>query len=89
MNFSRILHQALPTVALLCGGLVFAAPWAEEAMRGLLVAHGAHHASQIDQLMRGDTKGEAVTWKAMQAHMDTIADALAGAIAKQFPAKAA
>lgn len=61
----------------------------EDAVRGLLVAHGAHHAAQIDQVMRRDRKAEAVTWKAMQAHMDTIADALAGAIAKQFPAKAA
>jgi hypothetical protein len=61
----------------------------EDAVRGLLVAHGAHHAAQIEQVMRGDRKAEAVTWKAMQLHMDTIADALAGAIAKQFPAKAA
>ncbi len=61
----------------------------EDAVRGLLVAHGAHHAAQIEQVMRGDRAAEAVTWKAMQAHMDTIADALAGAIAKQFPAKAA
>ena len=61
----------------------------EETLRGLLLAHGAHHAQQIQQVMAGDAKGEAATWKAMQAHMDTIADALAGAIAKQFPAKAA
>ena len=61
----------------------------EDAVRGLLVAHGAHHAAQIEQVMRGDREAEAVTWKAMQAHMDTIADALAGAIARQFPAKAA
>ena len=60
----------------------------EDAVRGLLVAHGAHHAAQIQQLMAGDTAGEAGTWKAMQAHMDVIADALAGAIAKQFPDKA-
>ena len=60
----------------------------EDAVRGLLVAHGAHHAAQIDQVMRGDSKAEAVTWKVMQAHMDTIADALASAIARQFPAKA-
>lgn len=58
-----------------------------DAVRGLLLAHGAHHASQIDQVMRGDLKGEQSTWKAMQAHMDTIADALAGAIAQQFPRK--
>ncbi|MFD0738901.1 hypothetical protein ACFQZQ_06360 [Lysobacter koreensis] len=59
----------------------------EDAVRGLLVAHGAHHAAQVQQLMAGDTAGEAKTWKAMQAHMDVIADALAGAIARQFPAK--
>ena len=31
---------------------------------------------------------EATEWTAMQVHMDMIADALAGAIAKQFPDKA-
>ena len=61
----------------------------EDAVRGLLLAHGAHHAAQIDEVMRGDRAAEAKTWKAMQAHMDTIADALAGALAKQFPKKAA
>jgi hypothetical protein len=60
----------------------------EDTVRGLLLAHGAHHAQQIQQIMAGDTQGEAATWTAMQAHMDTIADALAGAIAKQFPEKA-
>ena len=53
-----------------------------------MLAHGAHHSQQIQQIMAGDTAGEATTWTAMQAHMDTIADALAGAIAKQFPDKA-
>lgn len=60
-----------------------------DAVRGLLVAHGAHHAAQISQVMKGDLEGEKVTWKAMQSHMDVIADALAAAIAKQFPQKAA
>lgn len=59
----------------------------EDAVRGLLVAHGAHHAAQIQQIMAADMTAEAGTWKAMQMHMDTIADALAGAIAKQFPDK--
>lgn len=59
-----------------------------DAVRGLLVAHGGHHAAQTQQLMAGDTAAEARTWVAMQAHMDVIADALAGAIAKQFPDKA-
>jgi hypothetical protein len=61
----------------------------EADVRGLLVAHGAHHLQQVQQIMAGDMRAEAQTWKAMQQHMDTIADALAGAIAKQFPAKAA
>jgi hypothetical protein len=60
----------------------------EADVRGLLVAHGAHHLQQVQQVMAGDMRAEAQTWKAMQQHMDVIADALAGAIAKQFPAKA-
>jgi hypothetical protein len=56
-----------------------------DAVRGLLVAHGAHHAAQIGEVMRGDRKAEATTWAAMQKHMDVIADAMAGALAKQFP----
>lgn len=59
-----------------------------DAVRGLLVAHGGHHAAQVKQIMAGDTAAEAKTWVEMQAHMDVIADALAGAIAKQFPDKA-
>lgn len=61
----------------------------EDAVRGLLVAHGAHHAAQVAQVMRGDAKGEQATWTAMQAHMDVVSDALAAAIARQFPDKAA
>ena len=60
----------------------------EDAVRGLMLAHGAHHAQQIMQIMAGDMNAEAQTWTAMQQHMDDVADALAGAIAKQFPAKA-
>ena len=61
----------------------------EDAVRGLLVAHGGHHIQQVQQVMAGDMAAEADTWVAMQAHMDVVADALAGAIAKQFPDKAA
>jgi hypothetical protein len=60
----------------------------EDTVRGLLLAHGAHHSSQIDLILKDDAAGEATEWTAMQAHMDMIADALAGAIAKQFPEKA-
>lgn len=58
-------------------------------MRGMLLAHGAHHSRQVDLILADDTPGEATEWVAMQAHMDVIADALAGAIARQFPDKAA
>ncbi|GAB3359511.1 hypothetical protein [Lysobacter tyrosinilyticus] len=59
----------------------------QDAVRGLLLAHGAHHAAQISEVMRGDRTAEARTWAAMQQHMDVIADALVGALAKQFPNK--
>ncbi|MFC5570992.1 hypothetical protein ACFPN1_13070 [Lysobacter yangpyeongensis] len=59
----------------------------QDAVRGLLMAHGAHHAAQIGEIMRGDSVAEAKTWTAMQKHMDVIADAMAGALAKQFPQK--
>ncbi|MBI4292108.1 MAG: hypothetical protein HY661_11565 [Betaproteobacteria bacterium] len=58
-----------------------------DALNGLLLAHGAHHIQEIQQLQRKQYAAEAQTWEAMKAHMYSIADALAGAIAKQFPAK--
>jgi hypothetical protein len=57
----------------------------EDAVFGLLAAHGAHHVAQIDQITAGDFQQEAVTWQAMRTHMLVIADAIAGALAKQFP----
>lgn len=61
----------------------------ETTVDGLMVTHVQHHRAQITEIMAGDTAAEAETWTAMQAHMDVISDALAGAIAKQFPDKAA
>ncbi len=58
-----------------------------ETLDGLLVAHGGHHLQQIQQLKGREYAQEAQTWEAMRKHMYVIADALAGAIAKQFPAK--
>ena len=60
----------------------------EDTVLGLMIAHGAHHAADVNLIVKGDTTGEAAEWTAMQDHMDMIADALAGAIAKQFPDKA-
>ena len=59
----------------------------QATLLSLLAGHGAHHIGQIQQVAAGDTAGEAKTWDAMRAHMMTIADALAGGIAKQFPDK--
>ena len=56
-----------------------------DTLNGLLLAHGGHHVQQIQQVQRKEYVAEAQTWDAMKRHMYVIADALAGAIAKQFP----
>lgn len=58
-----------------------------DTLNGLLLAHGGHHIQQNQQLKARQYAQEAQTWEAMKRHMYVIADALAGAIAKQFPAK--
>ncbi len=68
--------------------LAKANPYLPEAtLVGLLSAHGAHHIAQIQQISKRDHAAEAKTWAAMRQHMFTIADALTGALARQFPAK--
>jgi len=74
----------------IAGFLATANPYLKkDAVLSLLTAHVGHHAAQVREIMQGDTQAEAKTWTAMQTHMDVIADALADAIARQFPAKAA
>lgn len=58
-----------------------------DAVKGLFLAHVAHHQQQIQQLRNKQYQQEAKTWEAMKEHMYGIADALTGALAKQFPAK--
>lgn len=58
-----------------------------DTLNGLLLAHGAHHIQEIQQLQSKQYAEEGQTWDAMKKHMYGIADALAGAIAKQFPAR--
>ena len=58
-----------------------------DSVLGLLAAHGGHHVQQIQQLRAKQYDQEAETWEAMKGHMYVIADTLAGALAKQFPAK--
>jgi hypothetical protein len=57
----------------------------EQAVFGLLSAHGAHHVAQIDQISSERFRDEAVTWHAMRKHMLIISDAICIALAKQFP----
>ena len=57
----------------------------EDAVFGLLSAHGAHHVAQINQVAANDFQSEARTWEAMRKHMLVIADAISDALAKQFP----
>jgi hypothetical protein len=59
----------------------------KDTVEELFQAHGGHHIAEIQQLQAKDFAGEAQTWADMTQHMYVIADALAGAIAKQFPAK--
>lgn len=59
----------------------------EATLKSLLAAHGGHHVQQNQQLVAHDLAGEARTWEAMKTHVYTIADALIGGIAKQFPEK--
>lgn len=59
----------------------------EKDLFQLLSAHGAHHVSQIAAISDGDFAEEAIVWGHMRHHMHTIADALTGALATQFPEK--
>lgn len=59
----------------------------KDAVFSLLAAHGGHHVQQIGLIYARDFAGEANIWEAMRAHMNTIADAMADAIVKQFPDK--
>lgn len=59
----------------------------EDAVFGLLAAHGAHHVAQIDAVQKRDYATEARTWAPMRQHMLGIADAITDALARQFPGK--
>jgi hypothetical protein len=58
-----------------------------ETLNGLLLAHGGHHIQQNEQIGNRQYAREAQTWHEMKRHIYTIADALAGALARQFPAE--
>lgn len=58
-----------------------------ETLKALLDAHISQHAEQIDQLRAKQYSAEAKTWEMMKSHIYIIADALTGALVKQFPHK--
>jgi hypothetical protein len=60
----------------------------EATVRSLMMMHVSDHQMHINEVMAGENAAAAKTLHHMRAHMNTIADALAGAIAKQFPDKA-
>jgi hypothetical protein len=61
----------------------------EQTVAGLWMMHVNDHKLQVEQMMANAPEAEQnQTWEHMQKHADTIADALADGIAKQFPDKA-
>ncbi|MBV7576393.1 hypothetical protein KW846_27105 [Pseudomonas sp. PDM32] len=59
----------------------------EATLVTMLSAHGGHHITQIDEFAAHDYAGEARTWAMMRTHILALADALTGALVKQFPDK--
>jgi hypothetical protein len=59
----------------------------EDAVFGLLAAHGGHHVAQSKAIASGAYAQEAATWHVMRKHMLVIADAITDALGKQFPEK--
>jgi hypothetical protein len=81
---TKLLNNAGELATFLSG----ANPYLPKAtVEELLQAHGGHHITEIQQLQAKDYAGEAKTWGEMTQHIYVIADALGGAVAKQFPAK--
>jgi hypothetical protein len=56
-------------------------------VRGLIAAHGTHHVLQINQYKKKEYAQLEETWTIMRQHVYVIADTLAIAVAKQFPAR--
>jgi hypothetical protein len=61
--------------------------WPEDVVSSMLVVHAAHHIAQINDIYGGKYDQEADNWAQMRTHMNTLGDALANGLAKQFPSK--
>jgi hypothetical protein len=56
-------------------------------VRSLLGGHAGHHVAAIEAIARRDVAREAAVWDQMRGHIYMIADAISGAVVKQFPEK--
>jgi hypothetical protein len=87
-KLSEAITQLSSNAGEIAGFLSTANPYLpKNDVEELLQAHGGHHIGQIQQLLAKDYAGEAQTWADMSQHMYVISDALADALAKQFPEK--
>jgi hypothetical protein len=59
----------------------------KDTFRALFATHVDQHVAQIAKFQARDHAGEEETWPAMEHHIYVIADTLAAALVKQFPAK--
>lgn len=59
----------------------------KDTVSQLLLIHGSHHIEQIQELIAKNVSGEAATQAKMKAHVIAIGDAMAEALANQFPDK--
>ncbi len=59
----------------------------KDTVYGLMVTHAQQHIKSIGPTAKKDWATEADMWDPMVKHVYTIADAVADAVAKQFPAK--
>jgi hypothetical protein len=54
-------------------------------VRSLLGGHAGHHVAAIEAIAKRDAAREAGVWDQMRVHIYMIADAISGAVVKQFP----
>ena len=58
-----------------------------DTVRSLLGGHAGHHVAAIEAIAKRDAAREAAVWDQMRVHIYMIADAISGAVVKQFPDK--
>ncbi len=59
--------------------------WSKDVLESVLIAHGGHHMTDINEISKKDFSGDAKTWEAMKRHVYVISGVLSDGIVKQFP----